>query len=152
MEARAAGMRYGAQSLLNKQTFLWNGEVYPAGAEFPSDAIVIPLGVISEERKMKPVFTPSRAMAGADIAARSHEDGHHIEAETDRAFGLGVFYVDGNSYYPAFAFGAQLFGCSLQRIEVTRADDDIGTFRRERGGAGFAESFTGSEDERRLSG
>jgi hypothetical protein len=64
----------------------------------------------------------------------------------------GIFYVDGNSYHASFAFGAKFFGRSLQGIGVTRADDDIRTFRRERSGAGFAESLTGSEDECRLSG
>ena len=66
----------------------------------------------------------------------------------DETSGLrGIFYVYGDSYYAAFAFGAQLFGCPREGIGITRADDDIGAFRRERCGAGFAESFTGSEDE-----
>jgi hypothetical protein len=63
----------------------------------------------------------------------------------------GIFYIDGNSYYAAFAFGSQRFGCLLQGIGIARADDDIGAFRRERGGAGFTEPFTGGEDECRLS-
>ena len=71
----------------------------------------------------------------------------------DETGGLyGIFYVYGDSYYTAFAFGAQLFGCPRQGIGITRADDDIGAFRCERGGAGFAESFAGGEDECRLSG
>jgi hypothetical protein len=64
----------------------------------------------------------------------------------------GILYVDWDGYYAAFAFAAQFFGCSLQCVGVAGAYDDIRAFGGQRGSAGFTESLTGGEDERRFAG
>ena len=92
-ESGAARVGHGGGRLGEQQTLGGEGEVDPPSTDLAGESVVVGLGVEAEEREPEAVFAAGRAVATAGVAAVSHEDRHHIAAETQVGGEAGMFDV-----------------------------------------------------------
>ena len=90
----AAGVWHGLGGFFDKQTLGGQGEVQPARAELPSDAVVIAVGIVTEERQHEAVLPAGRAVARAGVAAGAQKNWHHIEPKADTSRLGGIDHLD----------------------------------------------------------
>ena len=121
-------MRHSAGGFGHQQALVGSGQIDPPPGHFPRQTEIVSGRIEAEQRQAKPVFAARGPVATAHVAARLHEDRHHIQLKADRRFGRGVLHDDRNIHgLPAVldmqlsaAVGqrreAILFGAELRRI------------------------------------
>ncbi len=83
-------MLHGTKAFLDNETFLGDAEIDAATGLFASEAEIIALGIIAEEREVKAIFAPGTAVAGTGVASGFHEYGHHIQLKANSRLNGGI--------------------------------------------------------------
>ena len=118
VEALAAGMRNLAGSFFEQQAARGKSQVEAPAGNLAGQTVIVPVGIEAEERQAKTVLATRGTMTAADVAAGVHEDGHHVELETDREIDFHVLDGDGHFYGMLGVGDDQLGGTIRQGNEL----------------------------------
>ena len=121
LEPLAAGVRHGADRLLQQQALRGHGQVDAADADLAREAVVVAVGIEAEQRKPEAVLAAGRAVAAAGVAARRMKTGitsswkligrsAAASFTVDRAGGLEPWYSTSSVVWPS-ATGIERSGC-----------------------------------------
>ena len=92
-----AGVRHGADGLLDHRAFLGDGEVDTAANHLTGEADVVTVRIHTKEGETETILTAGGAVAAAAIAGGAQEDRHDVLTERDRAIFLTVLDRDGDT-------------------------------------------------------
>ena len=86
-EQFAAGVRDFAGGLEHEQTLLGRGEIEAAADELLREPVVVPLGIVAEERQHESILTARGTVTRAGVASRTEKHRHDIAAEARHLLG-----------------------------------------------------------------
>src|SRR5262249_29393600 len=84
LESLAAGMRNGTGGFLKHRALGWDRPVDPAADHFTRQAVVVALGIETEQRDPEAVLAAGGSVAASGIAACPHEVWHHVKPKAQR--------------------------------------------------------------------
>ena len=91
--------------------------VHATGRHLTGDALMISLGVESEERQSEAILASRSPMTGPGVTTRSHEDRHDVVAKADRTFLLRIMGFDRNFCGLSFEVDRELCLSIVQRSD-----------------------------------